>query len=191
MQQNQILLDFHVPLDELWACLPDRNFFNNLDDPTVLSRRQFHGEDLARILAVLKIDKPVIECSIYKFPPQCFSHKIHIDRNLYRESILPDVALNIPLSPNKDTFMIWYKQLDESKSFRDYGCIGNLGTPQIFYEDIIEIERQELVRPHLVNIIQWHHVKNYSTTDDAYLMTIRFEKQYTHEDVLQFLKINF
>ena len=189
MQHNQILLDIEFPIDKIWELMPAKELFT--PSPNGLRRIDIVDDNLLKLQKLLDISKPIIECSIYKFSKECVSHRIHVDRHIDTPCKLPDVALNIPLNINSECFIIWYDQIDKSKTIRDYGRHpAGKDIPDILLEDVIEIERQALVKPHIVNIIQWHQVKNFSTTEDAYLLTLRLDKIYDHNDWLKILNVS-
>lgn len=112
-----------------------------------------------------------------------YSISPHIDGN----NVYPKYwALNWPLFNCQDTFMHWYKVQDNATSIplindnRYTDPVTNIIPYRYDIKDCIEIDRLELVEPHLVDIHTVHNVSNPSAETSRVVLSFRFKPEPLH-----------
>lgn len=183
MDLNHIVLNKSIPFLDIWNCLPNPETLHN---PFGIARYGCTSSEIKAIKRVLGITQLCIGCTVFKLPPQSVGI-IHVDKNVNDENFFFNYAFNFPLGTNKGTTMSWYKQNDTTKTYKDFGS-NKEGTPVIQSNDVTLIETYEVVKPHIVRINDWHSIDNSSTTETGYIVSMRFEKQYVIDDLLEFIK---
>ena len=157
----------------------------NMFTDTVEILRPCTSNEVLHISKLFKL-KYISRILYFSMYPSYYSN-IHIDRNINSTFSL-EFALNIPITDGGTVYMNWFNQLG-NQNLQYYSSVDlNTSFPHLDKNGANLMDTVQLNSPMFVKINDWHNIENRSEDTLEKIISIRFNKSNTVDNIKSLLQ---